>query len=154
MAVYNVVAPTAPLLAYEERNKFKLFYLDAGMLAAALPKNSYQGLLDGKATVNMGAVYETFAAQELAAHGFSLRYFTSKKVGRLDFLAEHQDGTIDALEIKPGGSYMTHAALDHALEVPEYSIDNSYVFAESNIFEKGNVLYVPVFLLGALHFGF
>ena len=152
MAVYNVVAPTAPPLAYEERNKFKLFYLDAGMLAAALPKNSYQGLLDGKATVNMDAVYEAFAAQELAAHGFSLHYFTSKKVGRLDFLAEHQDGTIDALEIKSGGSYMTHSALDHALEVPEYSIDNAYVFAESNIFEKDGILYVPIFLLGGLSY--
>jgi hypothetical protein len=37
--------------------------------------------------------------------------------------------------------------------VPEYSIDNAYVFAESNIFAKdGNVLYVPIFLLGALHY--
>ena len=45
---------------------------------------------------------------------------------------------------------MTHSALDHALEVPEYSIDNAYVFAESNIFEKDSVLYVPIFLLGAL----
>lgn len=150
LAVYNVVAPSAPLLAYEERNKFKLFYLDAGMLAAALPKSSYQGLLDGKATVNMGAAYEAFAAQELAAHGFSLRYFTSKRIGELDFLAEHQDGAIDALEIKSGGSYMTHSALDHALEVPEYSIDNAYVFAESNIFEKDGICYLPIFLLGAL----
>lgn len=152
LAVYNVVSPSAPLLAYEERNKFKLFYLDAGMLSAALPKNSYQGLLDGKATINMGAAYEAFAAQELAEHGFSLRYFTSKKIGELDFLAEHQDGTIDALEIKSGGSYMTHSALDHALEVPEYSIDNAYVFAESNIFEKDGILYVPIFLLGGLSY--
>lgn len=152
LSVYNVVEPAAPLLAREQHNRFKLFYLDSGMLAAAFPKNSYAGLLDGKASINMGAAYEAFAAQELKAHGFALRYFTSKKIGELDFLAEHLDGSIDAIEIKPGGSYLTHAALDHALAVPEYDLAHAYVFAETNIRSEGSIVYAPIFLIGALDF--
>lgn len=150
LAVYNVAAPTAPLLASEQRSKFKLFYLDAGMLASSYPKTAYDGLLDGKPSMNMGCVYEAAVAQELHAHGFALRYFSSKKIGELDFVIEHADGAIDAIEVKSGASYRTHAALDNALAVKDYSIDRAYVFAETNVQRVGNALYAPIFLAGAL----
>lgn len=150
LAVYNVTAPVHPLLVSEQRNRFKLFYLDAGMLASSYPKSAYEGLLDGRASMNMGGVYEAFVAQELAAHGLALRYFTSKKVGELDFLVEHANGTVDALEVKSGASYLTHAALDNALSIKNYTIDRALVLGETNVKRAGNILYAPVFLVGAL----
>lgn len=150
LPVYNVSAPTAPLLVNEQHNLFKLFYLDAGMLASAYPKSAYAGLLDSKPSMNMGGVYEAFVAQELKARGFALRYFTSKKVGELDFLAEHADGSMDAIEVKSGSSYRTHAALDNALATQGYTIDRAFVFAETNVSRRGNILYAPIFLVGAL----
>lgn len=150
LPVYNVSAPTSPLLLSEQRNLFKLFYLDAGMLASSFPKSSYEGLLDGKASSNMGAAYEAAVAQELKAHGFTLRYFNSKKVGELDFVLERADGGIDALEVKSGAQYRTHKALDNALATKGYDIDRAFVLAETNIERKGDILYMPVFLAGAL----
>lgn len=150
LPVYNVSAPISPLLVAEQRNLFKLFYLDAGLLASSYPKRAYEGLLDGRATMNFGAVYEAFVAQELAAHGFALRYFTSKKIGELDFVVERADGAILAIEVKSGGRYLTHAALDNALAVREYTIDEAYVFAEANVKREGGIVYTPVFLAGLL----
>lgn len=148
LAVYNVAAPVKPLLMNEQHNKFKLFYLDAGMLASTYPKAVYEGLLDGRPTANMGAVYEAFVAQELAAHGFALRYYASRKVGELDFLAERADGELMAIEVKSGASYLRHASLDHALASPGFTIDRAIVFAETNVRKDDRVLYLPAFLVG------
>lgn len=150
LPVYNVTAPVHPLLLVEQHNKFKLFYLDAGMLASAYPKTAYEGLLDGKPSMNMGGVYEAVVAQQLIAHGFELRYFSNKKIGELDFLAEHLDGSIDAIEVKSGANYTSHAALDNALSTEGYAIDRAFVFAETNIAREGKILYAPVFLASLL----
>ena len=157
LPVYNVAAPTSPLLFGEQRNLFKLFYLDTGMLMSSYPKSVAQTVLSGDATgefgMNMGAAYEGFVAQELKAHGFDLRYFSSKKIGELDFVEERQDGKILAIEVKSGKTFARHAALDHALAVKDYSIDEAVVFAEANVHNDGRVLYLPVFMAGMLEYG-
>ena len=52
------------------------------------------GLLDGDTRANLGGVYENAVAQQFACHGFKPYYFTSKKIGELDFVLEKADGTI------------------------------------------------------------
>ena len=74
----------------------------------------------------MGAAFEGFVAQELKAHGFRLRYFTSKKVGELDFVEETLDGEVLAIEVKSGKSFKSHAALDNALATKGYGIDRAW----------------------------
>ncbi len=154
LPVYNVSVPAAPLLAGEQRNLFKLFYLDTGLLMSSYPKKVAQGILDGAAegsfAMNMGAAFEGFVAQELKAHGFKLRYFTSKKVGELDFVEETRDGDVLAIEVKSGKRFRSHAALDNALAAEGYGIDQALVLAETNLFRDGRVLYLPVFMAGLL----
>ena len=154
LPVYNVSAPVAPLLIGEQRNLFKLFYLDTGMLMSSYSKKVAQGVLDGEAKgefgMNMGAAYEGFVAQELKAHGFRLRYFTSKKIGELDFVEETRDGDIIAIEVKSGKQFTSHAALDNALATKGYTIDRAIVLAETNIKRDGDILYLPIFMAGLL----
>ena len=154
LPVYNVSAPVAPLLVGEQRNLFKMFYLDTGMLMSSYSKKVAQGVFDGEAegsfSMNMGAAFEGFVAQELKARGFKLRYFTSKKVGELDFVEETLAGDVLAIEVKSGRHYKTHAALDNALATRGYGVDRALVFAESNLFRDGNVLYLPIFMAGLL----
>lgn len=157
LPVYNVSAPVSPLLLAEQRNLFKLFYLDTGLLMSSYPKSVSQAVLAGDEGgdfgMNMGAAYEGFVAQELRAHGFALRYFASKKIGELDFVEECQDGKIVAVEVKSGKTFTRHAALDNALAVEEYTIDTALVLAETNVRRDGDVLYVPVFMAGMLQYG-
>lgn len=154
LPVYGVSAPTSPLLLGERRNLFKLFYLDTGMLLSSYPKSVSQALLMGQANdepkVNLGAAYEGFVAQELKAHGFALRYFSSKKIGELDFVIEDAGGRITAIEVKSGSSFTRHAALDNAMAMRDYSIDSAIVFAETNVHRDGRILYLPVFMAGML----
>jgi predicted AAA+ superfamily ATPase len=98
----------------------------------------------------MGGIYENFVAQELTAHGFALHYYTSKKIGELDFVIERRGGSIIALEVKSGADYKSHAALKNALSVKEYDISEAIVFAETNIEKYDAVKYFPVYLASML----
>ncbi len=79
-----------------------------------------------------------------------LRYFTSKKVGELDFVEETRDGDVLAIEVKSGKRFRSHAALDNALAAKGYGVDQALVLAETNLFRDGRVLYLPVFMAGLL----
>jgi predicted AAA+ superfamily ATPase len=151
LPVYNVNAPVFPLLMSESRSLFKLFLSDVGLLTSRYPKRAALGLLDGKPAMNFGGVYENFAAQELAAHGFNLRYYTGKRIGELDFVIERKGGTILAAELKSGSAYKTHASLTNALAVSDFDISEAYVFAETNIEKVGDVTYLPVYMAAMLH---
>jgi predicted AAA+ superfamily ATPase len=150
LATYNVNAPTRPLLISENHSLFKLFQSDTGLLTSRFSKESSIGILDGKPAKHMGGIYENFVAQELAAHGFDLRYFSSKKIGELDFVLERRDGSIIALEVKSGAGYRSHAALNNALAVTDYDISEAMVLAETNVEKHGNITYFPAYLVSMM----
>jgi len=150
LAAYNVKAPVSPLLLSEDHRLFKLFQSDVGLLTGRFPKDLSLGILDGRPAKQMGGVYENFVAQELTAHGFSLRYYTKRKIGEIDFILEKKDGTIIAIEVKSGTAYRTHAALSNALAVKEYDISEAMVFAETNTEQVGAMTYFPIYLVSMM----
>jgi predicted AAA+ superfamily ATPase len=150
LAAYNVKAPIGPLMLNESHSIFKLFMSDVGLLTSRFPKQALLGLLDGNPTASMGGVYENFVAQELAAHGFALRYFTGKKAGEVDFVVERKGGAIIALEVKSGKDYRTHAALTNVMNTPSYEVAGAYVLAETNVESHGETLYLPIYMTGLL----
>jgi predicted AAA+ superfamily ATPase len=150
LAAYSVSAPVSPLLLSESRNMFKMYMSDTGLLTSRYPKDASVGLIDGSPQMNLGGVYENFAAQELTAHGFRLRYYISKKVGEIDFLAEGRDGLISAIEIKSGRNYKVHKALTKALATPMFDVSRALVYAETNVEAEADVVYLPVYALSFL----
>ena len=68
---YNVEEPRVPLLLNKQRNLFKLFLNDVGLLAAMYGGNIQARLLSPNPNINFGSVFENLVAQELYAHGFS-----------------------------------------------------------------------------------
>lgn len=155
LPTYNVDAPVRPLLASQQRNVFKLFASDVGLLTSSFPKPALLGLLDGSSDINLGGITENAVATQLAAHGFALRYFTSKKIGELDFVVENNAGKVAALEVKSGSRFRSHTALNNALDVPEYTIDRAFVFVDSpkvNLEENGKILYAPIYCASLLEY--
>ena len=81
-------------------------------------------------SINLGTVYESVVAQELAAHGFKLHYYDNKKKGEVDFLVDDYEGlTVLPLEVKSGKDYTEHSALTKFLQVPDYGINRAIVFS-------------------------
>ena len=148
---YNVCKPTVPLKLDEQRNLFKLFLNDVGLLACQYASGIQMKLLSGDVNINYGAIYENLVAQELAAHGFggnvhNLYYFNSKKQGELDFVIE-QDGQVVPIEVKSGKDYERHNALKNVMADEHYGIPRAYVLSNGNLAVMGNVMYLPIYML-------
>ncbi|HBF04984.1 MAG TPA: AAA family ATPase [Prevotella sp.] len=146
LPTYNVEEPRLPLKLGEQRNLFKLFLCDVGLLASQYAKDIAIDLLTGKTDINYGAIYENFAAQELRAHGYNLYYFNNKKQGELDFVIEDR-GKVLPIEIKSGKDYKRHNALSNVMSNDEYEIPSAIVFSNSNLEVEGKILYCPIYML-------
>lgn len=146
LPTYNVEEPIYPLKLAEQRNLFKLFLNDVGLLACQYSDGLQLKLLRGETEVNYGGIFENVAAQELTAHGFSLTYFNSKKQGELDFVLTY-NGKILPVEIKSGKNYERHSAMDNVLNVPNYGIEEGFVFCNDNVSAKGQIVYFPIYMV-------
>jgi hypothetical protein len=145
--VFNVEEPVFPLKLNKLRNLFKLFQSDVGLLAYQYADGIQLRILSGEINLNHGAIYENFVAQELYAHGYKdkLYYFNSKKQGEVDFVIE--EGTkVLPIEVKSGKDYQRHSALTNLLTNKEYGISEALVLNNENTKQKGNVLYVPIYM--------
>ncbi len=149
--VYNVEEPRVPLLLNKQRNLFKLFANDVGLLASQYTTDLHLRMLSGNVNVNYGSLIENFVAQELSAHGFQndsrgLYYFNSKKQGELDFVVEHQ-GHVLPIEVKSGKDYHRHNALSNVTDNAGYDIPVAYVLCADNVSTKGCIVYLPLYML-------
>jgi len=146
LPTYNVDKPCVSLKLNEQRNLFKLFLNDVGLLACMYSSGFQLNLLIGEINANFGAVFENFAAQELHTHGYDLYYFNSKKQGELDFVIEH-DGQALPIEIKSGKDYKRHNALSNVMSNEEYAIKEAFVFTTKNVEIQDRNIYLPVYML-------
>lgn len=147
---YNVEEPKVPLLLNKQRNLFKLFLNDVGLLAAMYGDNIQLRLLSSDNYINYGAVYENFVAQELNAHGFAnghgLYYFNSKKQGELDFVIEY-NGAVLPIEVKSGKNYERHRALSNVVKNEQYAVNQAFVFCQDNVSVREKAVYLPIYML-------
>lgn len=149
LPTYNIEEPRLSLLLNKQRNLFKLFLNDVGLLAAAYGGNIQMRILSKESNINYGAIYENLVAQELYAHGFpidhDLFYFNSKKQGELDFVVEYE-GDVLPIEVKSGKDYDRHRALANVMQNEEYNIPQAIVLCQDNVHTNEKVVYLPIYM--------
>lgn len=144
--VYNISEPKLPLVMSENRNLFKLFFSDVGLLTSRYSNQVKLSILNKDKAINNGALFENVVAQELLAKGFKEHYFNSKKQGELDFVIEWK-GRVTPLEIKSGKDYKRHSALCNVLANANYEISQAFVFSEGNVERAGKKVYLPIYMI-------
>lgn len=122
--VYNISEPKLPLIISENRNLFKLFFSDVGLLTSCYSNQVKLAIL------NKEKEY----------------YFNSKQQGELDFVIE-LDGKVVPLEIKSGKDYKRHSALNNVLKNENYKIEEAYILSEGNIEIEGKRVYMPIYMI-------
>lgn len=144
---FNVTEPVAPLKLNQQRNLFKLFQNDVGLLAYQYSNGIQMEILKGNVNVNFGAVYENFVAQELVSKGYPTYYFNNKKLGELDFVIDNGSGKVIPIEVKSGKEYYVHSALDNVTDVPNYGLKQAYVLCNGNLTVHGDILNLPIYMI-------
>ena len=150
LPVRAVSDPKFPLDESQSKNLIKLYYNDVGILTNILYKNNIAALLNADSGVNLGSVYETVCAMELAAHGHNLFYFDSKKVGEVDFLTNNYDRlSVLPIEIKSGKNQYNYRAMPKLLDLEgAYKIPEGYLFGnENHIKEKDMINVFPIYMI-------
>ena len=145
LPTYNIESPTLPLELAKQRNLFKLFSNDVGLLASQYAQGIQLKILNNENSINFGAIFENTVAQELKAHGFKLFYFNSKKQGELDFVIKLDDEIVP-IEVKSGKDYERHNALKNVLANPDYDIKKAYVLCNENLKISGKITYLPIYM--------
>ncbi len=148
--IYIANEAKSPLVISKDKNTFKMFLSDVGLLTSYYPFSVREDIMnESSSNYNNGALFENFVAQELCANNITPYYFKSTKVGEIDFVIEFEN-RITPLEIKSGSEYKTHKAIDNLINIYKNNISNPIVFSKSNIFIDGEILYAPIYLVGFL----
>lgn len=147
LEVSAISNPRFPLVESEQKRLVKLYLNDVGLLTNLLYELNVNAVLQDIKSINLGTVYESVVAQELAAHGYRLHYYDNKQKGEVDFLIDDFDRLkVLPIEVKSGKDYTRHGALTKFLENSNYGIDRAIVFSnERKVFNKNGVSYMPVY---------
>lgn len=147
LEVLAVSNPKFPLRESEQKRLIKLYLNDVGLITNLLYRYNINAVIASDNSINLGAVYETVVAQELSAHGYTLRYYDNKAKGEVDFLVDDYD-TLSAvpIEVKSGNDFKTHRALDRFIENEDYHIKNAILLSNDNRVEReGKIVYMPIY---------
>ena len=147
LGVRAVSAPSFPLVQLSGKNLLKLYLNDVGILTSILYGNNVKAVLEDVPSVNLGSVYESAVAQELAAHGASLFYYDNRTKGEVDFLLDDYGSlSVMPIEVKSGKDYTVHSALNAFLANPDYGVKRGVVLSNAReVRSAGAVEYLPVY---------
>lgn len=139
--------PRYPLVQSAQKNLLKLYMNDVGMLSMLLYGDNLMPILDDKAGINLGALYENVVAQELKSHDKNLFYYDNRHKGEVDFLIDDSNLlSVMPIEVKSGKDYTIHSALNNLIATEEYGIKNGVVLSNNReVVVKGSVTYLPIY---------
>ena len=145
--VQAVSNPVFPLIESSGKNLLKLYLNDVGILSGILYGNNIRAIMDDQSSINLGSVYESVVASELAAHGHKLFYYDNRKKGEVDYLIDdYENLSVLPIEVKSGKDYSVHSALNNFISTKDYHIDKAVVLSnEREVRHKGRILYLPVY---------
>ena len=147
LQVQAIANPVFPLIESAGKNLLKLYLNDVGILTGILYGNNIRAVLDDERSINLGAVYESVVASELAAHGHKLFYYDNRSKGEVDYLIDDYDSlSVVPIEVKSGKDYTVHSALTGFVKNEDYHIKKAFVLSnERTIKTNGNITYLPIY---------
>ena len=141
---YNISAPKLPLSGYVEKNAFKVFLLDVGLLSAMShipPKLVLEAR--GLFSEFYGAFTENYVAEALSFKKHPLYYWTSPGIAEIDFIVEDNLAAYP-LEVKAGTSRIKKSLLAYEQKYhPKLLLRTSLM----NLKKDGKICNIPLYLV-------
>ena len=147
--VQAISNPVFPLIESSGKNLLKLYLNDVGILTGILYGSNIRAVLDDEKSINLGSVYESVAASELAAHGHKLFYYDNRSKGEVDYLIDDYDSlSAVPIEVKSGKDYTVHSALNNFVSNEDYHIKKAFVVSnERTVKTNGKITYLPIYYI-------
>ena len=145
--VNAITTSVFPLTQSIGKNLLKLYLNDVGLLTDVLYGSNIRAILDDETGINLGSVYESVVAQELAAHGYKLFYYDNRSKGEVDYLIDDYDSlSAIPIEVKSGKDYTVHSALSTFIKNDDYHVKKAFVLSNTReITTNGKITYLPIY---------
>ncbi len=130
-----------PLAVYADQTAFKVYMSDVGLLVNK-SKMSVNTILSGEANIFMGAVTENYVAQQYAAKGYPLYYWsTANSQAELDFVLQKED-EIYAVEVKKGEHVRSRSL---SVFSQKFSPNVAIRLSQKNFGKTEDVISIPLY---------
>jgi predicted AAA+ superfamily ATPase len=152
--IYNTAASGLPLITLINEKKFKILFLDVGLMARACGVAAELLLDEQVHLVNRGALAEQFVGQELLAYTSSVDtphlYFWCREkkssMAEVDFITA-VGSKIIPIEVKAGSTGQLKSL--HLL-MDEKSLDLGVRISQQPLHFDGTILSIPFYMVGEL----
>lgn len=149
LRVRRVAKAGVPLSAYEDKDAFKLYLLDVGLLGAASNLDA-KTIIERNAlfTEFKGALSENYVCQELLATGeIHARYWSSEKSdGEVDFVYE-TNGKVIPVEVKAEENLRAKSLKSF---VSRFAVERGYRLSLSGFKERDYLTNIPLYAANLL----
>ena len=142
---YNTHITELPLAGQANRDIFKVYLTDIGLLVSMLEDGTAWNVMRGDLFTYKGAIFENLIADILGKMGRHLYYYQKGESLELDFLINYK-GKCCPIECKAvtGNAKSLKTVLKH----PEhYHVDQAFKVGDYNIGRNGPILTIPTYLL-------
>lgn len=136
---YKVKDIKSPLSSSKDKDSFKLYLPDDGLLYTMLHLNKKQLLLDEKIKETL---YENHIAKTLVENGYSLYYYQSEGKAEVNFVIQNRMGQIIPIEIT---TKLNSKAKSLSVFMKNHTVPQGYRITENNFSTKKDIRYIPIY---------
>ena len=136
---YKVKTIKSPLSSCKEKDSFKLYSLDDGVLYTALHLNQKTFLTDENLKE---VVYENHIAKTLAESDYTLYYYQSEGKAEVNFVIQNRNGQIIPIELT---TKTNSKAKSLSVFMKKFTVLQAYRITENNFATKKDIRYIPIY---------
>lgn len=142
---HKISTVKSPLSSCREKDSFKLYLPDDGLLFSMLHTNLKQLLSDEKIKE---ILYENSIAKTLAEAGYALYYYQSEGKAEVNFVIQNRMGKIIPIELI---SKADSKAKSLSVFMKKFTVTEAYRVTENNFATKKGVRYIPIYAIFCLN---
>lgn len=142
---YKVKTIKSPLSSCREKESFKLYLPDDGILFSMLQLNYKKLVTDENIKETL---YENHIAKTLVEAGFSLYYYQSEGKAEVNFVIQNRMGKIIPIEI---ATKTMSKAKSLSVFMKKFTVQQAYRITENNFSTKKEIRYIPIYAVFCLN---
>ena len=142
---YKIKTVKSPLSSCREKDSFKLYIPDDGLLGTMSHLNYKQIATDERIRETL---YENHIAKTLVEAGYSLYYYQSDGKAEVNFVIQNRKGQIIPLEI---ATRTQSKAKSLSVFMKKFTVPQAYRITENNFSTRKDVRYIPIYAVFCLN---
>ena len=141
---YNLSITELPLDGNSEKDTFKVYMNDIGLLVSMLEYGTQFDILKGNLLGYKGAIFENYLADVFTKMGRKLYYFRKDSGLEIDFVTRYK-GEVTLIEVKAsnGNTKSTKTVLAN---YDKYHVKSAIKLGDYNIGRNNNILTLPLYM--------